>query len=86
MPAHLVHREEGRSLALRAEREMASRYLAAIRSVQPHGPYRLVGYSAGGLIAYAMAEQLIEEGETLAFLGLIDASATCPTPPKPSER
>ena len=34
---------------------MAARYLAAVRAVQPHGPYRLGGWSFGGLVAFAMA-------------------------------
>ncbi|WP_191488524.1 non-ribosomal peptide synthetase [Pseudomonas sp. FEN] len=54
---------------------MATRYLAAIRQVQPQGPYRIGGWSAGGLIAYEMARQLQAGGETLEFLGIIDASA-----------
>jgi thioesterase domain-containing protein len=51
---------------------MASRYVAAIRAVQAHGPYRLVGYSAGGVVAYAMADHLLAAGESVGFLGLID--------------
>ncbi|MFM0639045.1 amino acid adenylation domain-containing protein [Paraburkholderia metrosideri] len=51
---------------------MAARYLAAIRDVQLHGPYRLAGWSAGGTIAYEMAQQLIGADEGVAFLGLID--------------
>ncbi|WP_248796185.1 non-ribosomal peptide synthetase [Pseudomonas sp. MWU13-2105] len=54
---------------------MATRYLAAIRQVQPQGPYRIAGWSAGGLIAYEMARQLQAGGEQLEFLGIIDASA-----------
>jgi len=54
---------------------MAARYLAAIRQVQPQGPYRIAGWSAGGLIAYEMARQLQAGGEQLEFLGIIDASA-----------
>ncbi|KIH84069.1 Long-chain-fatty-acid--CoA ligase [Pseudomonas batumici] len=54
---------------------MATRYLAAIRQVQPQGPYRIAGWSAGGLIAYEMARQLQAGGEQLAFVGIIDASA-----------
>ncbi|WP_248746007.1 non-ribosomal peptide synthetase [Pseudomonas sp. MWU12-2037] len=61
---------------------MAARYLAAIRQVQPQGPYRLAGWSAGGLIAYEMARQLQAGGEQLEFLGIIDASAR-PAPAAP---
>ncbi|MBA1228906.1 amino acid adenylation domain-containing protein [Pseudomonas viridiflava] len=53
---------------------MASHYLAAIRQVQPQGPYRIGGWSAGGLIAYEMARQLLSSGEQVEFLGIIDTS------------
>jgi acetoacetyl-CoA synthetase len=47
--------------------------LAAIRTVQPAGPYRLAGYSYGGLIALEMARLLQQAGETVVFLGLLDS-------------
>jgi amino acid adenylation domain-containing protein len=50
----------------------ASHYIEEMRSVQPRGPYRLLGHSLGGQIAYEMAQQLHSEGETVEFLGLID--------------
>ncbi|MCT7951052.1 amino acid adenylation domain-containing protein [Ancylothrix sp. C2] len=53
--------------------EMAANYIQEIRSVQPQGPYYLAGHSLGGLIAFEMAQQLIREGEKLAFLGLFDS-------------
>jgi arthrofactin-type cyclic lipopeptide synthetase C len=51
---------------------MAVRLVRAIRAVQPAGPYRLVGWSFGGTLAYEIATQLIGEDETIEFLGLID--------------
>jgi thioesterase domain-containing protein/acyl carrier protein len=51
---------------------MAASYLRAMRSVQPHGPYGLIGWSAGGMIAYEIAAQLLAAGESVAFLGVID--------------
>jgi amino acid adenylation domain-containing protein len=59
---------------LRSVEEMAARYIRAVREVQPHGPYHLAGYSAGGSIAYEMAHQLVGADETVAFLGLIDTT------------
>jgi thioesterase domain-containing protein len=53
--------------------EMARDYLAAIREVQPSGPYRLGGWSLGGVIAWEMARQLAAAGETVERLVLIDA-------------
>jgi amino acid adenylation domain-containing protein len=55
--------------------EMAARYLAAVREVQPEGPYRLAGWSMGGVVAYEMARQLEERGETAEVLALIDVAS-----------
>ncbi|MEK6675437.1 MAG: SDR family NAD(P)-dependent oxidoreductase [Planctomycetota bacterium] len=52
--------------------EMAGDYLAEIRSVQPHGPYLLGGFSGGGIAAYEITQQLLEEGETVSLLVLLD--------------
>jgi acyl transferase domain-containing protein len=52
--------------------EMARDYLVEVRSVQPHGPYLLSGFSGGGLVAYEMAQQLLAAGETVASLVLLD--------------
>lgn len=52
--------------------ELAGDYLDLIRSVQPHGPYRLLGYSYGGNIAHEIAARLVSEGEAVELLGLID--------------
>ncbi|WHX50987.1 amino acid adenylation domain-containing protein [Paenibacillus woosongensis] len=53
--------------------EMTADYIAQIRTVQPHGPYRLLGWSFGGNVAQAMAVQLQHEGEEVAFLAMLDA-------------
>jgi acetoacetyl-CoA synthetase len=53
--------------------EMARTYIETIRGVQPTGPYRLSGYSFGGLVSYEIAGQLSAMGETVEWLGLIDA-------------
>jgi thioesterase domain-containing protein len=51
---------------------LAEYHLRTIRTIQPHGPYRLAGYSFGGLAAYEIAYQLLGEKEEVSFLGLID--------------
>jgi thioesterase domain-containing protein len=51
---------------------MATRYLDSLRAVQPVGPYRLGGWSMGGLIAYEMGRQLLERGDRVEFLAVID--------------
>jgi thioesterase domain-containing protein/acyl carrier protein len=52
--------------------EMAARYVSELRGVQPHGPYRLVGYCFGGSVALEMAAQLEEAGEEVQMVGVID--------------
>ncbi|MGH7104451.1 MAG: thioesterase domain-containing protein [Acetobacteraceae bacterium] len=52
--------------------QLAERFLPAIRTVQPHGPYFLGGYSMGGLIAFELAHRLIVAGEEVALLALLD--------------
>ncbi|MCF5710563.1 amino acid adenylation domain-containing protein [Pseudomonas syringae] len=52
---------------------MATRLITMMRSVQPHGPYRLAGWSFGGVLAYEIANQLVALEETVDFLGLIDS-------------
>ena len=54
--------------------EMAQHYVHALREAQPHGPYQLLGWSLGGLVAMAMAAHLEREGERVAFLGLLDTT------------
>ncbi|WP_040731300.1 thioesterase domain-containing protein, partial [Nocardia tenerifensis] len=53
--------------------EMASRYVAEIRAVQPHGPYRLLGWSLGGVLAHAIATELQAAGEQVALLAMLDS-------------
>ncbi len=54
---------------------MASLYVAAVRAVQPEGPYLLGGWSMGGVIAFEMARQLQQRGEQVELLALIDSYA-----------
>uniref|UniRef100_UPI00286A53B5 amino acid adenylation domain-containing protein n=1 Tax=Chamaesiphon sp. OTE_20_metabat_361 TaxID=2964689 RepID=UPI00286A53B5 len=65
---------DGKPVFRRVE-EMASHYLQEIRTIQPHGPYFLTGYSFGGFVAYEMAQQLAAQGEQTALLALLDSSA-----------
>ena len=58
--------------------ELAADYLAEIRTVQPNGPYRLGGYSSGGLLAFEMARQLAELGQPVALVALLDSYAPIP--------
>lgn len=53
--------------------DMAAAYLDAIRAARPNGPYRLAGWSMGGLIAYEIARRLEALGEEVGQLVLLDA-------------
>ena len=53
--------------------DMAQFYLDAIREVQPHGPYLLIGYSLGGLVTLEMAQRLSKSGEKIALLAILDS-------------
>ncbi|KEF06260.1 hypothetical protein DF17_15275 [Streptomyces rimosus] len=58
--------------------EMARAYVTRLRDVQPTGPYHLLGWSFGGLIAHAMATRLQEDGEEVALLALLDSYPPVP--------
>ncbi|TSC24556.1 LLM class flavin-dependent oxidoreductase [Corallococcus sp. Z5C101001] len=52
--------------------EMAARYLEEVRRVRPKGPYRLGGWSTGGIVAQAMARQLEARSEQVELLMLLE--------------
>ncbi|MGB8690927.1 MAG: amino acid adenylation domain-containing protein [Microcoleus sp.] len=54
--------------------QMSSYYIQAIQTVQAHGPYLLMGWSLGGIVAFEMAQQLSRQGEQIAFLASVDAN------------
>jgi amino acid adenylation domain-containing protein len=51
----------------------ASRYVRAIRTVQPHGPYLIGGHSLGGVLALLVARDLQSAGEEIALLTVFDS-------------
>jgi acyl transferase domain-containing protein/thioesterase domain-containing protein/aryl carrier-like protein len=62
---------ESSSPFLRME-DLATHYLGEIRSFQSNGPYYLLGYSFGGLLAFEIAQQLHAVGERVELLGMLD--------------
>lgn len=64
---------EKRARADRSIRQAAARAVADIRSVQPHGPYDIAGYSLGGFIAVEVAAQLARAGESVAEVVVLDS-------------
>jgi thioesterase domain-containing protein/acyl carrier protein len=65
---------DGQSQPFERIEDMAGQYIAEMRRVQPFGPYSLMGYSFGGVIAFEMAHQLKASSESIDFLGLLDSS------------
>ncbi|MGA8764550.1 MAG: alpha/beta fold hydrolase [Candidatus Sulfotelmatobacter sp.] len=53
--------------------DMAQFHLNAIKELQPHGPYVLMGYSLGGLVVLEIAQRLSANGEKVALLAMLDA-------------
>lgn len=53
---------------------IAAEVILAIREVQPHGPYRFAGYSSGAILAYAIAQHLLNLDETVSFMAFMDAA------------
>ncbi|WP_369028524.1 thioesterase domain-containing protein, partial [Nocardia farcinica] len=53
--------------------EFAECYIREIRTVQPEGPYHLLGWSFGGLIAHNMAAKLRAQGLEVGVVALLDA-------------
>ncbi len=54
--------------------EMAARYVVDLRKRQPEGPYHLGGYCFGGNVAYEMACQLVEQGQRVGVLALLNCA------------
>ncbi|WP_457662980.1 thioesterase domain-containing protein [Sinorhizobium medicae] len=53
---------------------IAAEIIVAIREIQPRGPYRLAGYSSGGILAYAIAQRLLSLDDAVSFIALIDVT------------
>jgi nonribosomal peptide synthetase DhbF len=67
--------------------EMAADYLNLIRQIQPAGPYNLLGWSFGGLVAHEIATQLQSLGEEVALLALLDSyPAACENSQRPYDQ
>ncbi|MEN8217963.1 MAG: alpha/beta fold hydrolase [Pseudomonadota bacterium] len=54
---------------------LASHHLKELQGLQPQGPYYLVGHCFGGKVAFELARQLEQRGETVALLTILDSTA-----------
>ncbi|MSU97441.1 amino acid adenylation domain-containing protein, partial [Pseudomonas mandelii] len=59
----------------RSMEDMAERMIPLIQAIQPEGPYRIAGYSSGGILAYAIAHALMRKEASVEFLGFVDVPA-----------
>ncbi|UKZ05325.1 thioesterase domain-containing protein [Streptomyces viridifaciens] len=53
-------------------RQMAGDYVRLLRTARPTGPYRLLGWSFGAVVAQEMAVQLQALGERVELLAMLD--------------
>ena len=66
----------GKAKPLNSVEETAIENIQAIKVIQPKGPYRLIGHSYGGVLAFEMCRMLLEQGETIESLVLLDSFAS----------
>ncbi|WP_287275047.1 MULTISPECIES: non-ribosomal peptide synthetase [unclassified Okeania] len=62
---------EGEKIFTNVE-DMAEFYIKTIQEFQPEGPYQIGGWSFGGVVAFEMAQQLLQQGKKVSLLALLD--------------
>jgi len=70
VPPRGLRRDDKPHLSMK---DMVEYYLSVILRCQPRGPYILLGYSLGGVVAFAVAHRLMQTGRNVVFLGLLDS-------------
>ncbi|MEV0248805.1 non-ribosomal peptide synthase/polyketide synthase [Nocardia sp. NPDC050712] len=63
--------------------EMIQDYVAQILERQPEGPYYLLGWSYGGIVAHALASELAGRGLPIGLLGIMDSKPPVTSGPQP---
>ncbi|KAI0164431.1 polyketide synthase [Hypoxylon sp. FL1284] len=63
---------------------MATKFIHEIKRRQPQGPYAVSGWSAGGVIAYEIVNQLVKAGDEVSHLLIIDAPCPITIEPLPA--
>jgi len=69
---HLTEHDIEQSESMTYEK-LAHNYISYIKSIQSQGPYNLLGWSFGGVMAFEIAKQLIEHGDQVSSLIIIDS-------------
>ncbi len=54
--------------------KIAAQYVATIREQQPEGPYMLLGFCFGGILAFEAAQQLRRAGAEVSLLIMLDST------------
>ena len=70
--------EDGGQAPIAVIEEMAAFYVEAVRGLRPEGPYRVAGWSFGGVVAWEMAQQLRAAGGEVDLLALFDTAPHTP--------
>ncbi|MBP6643062.1 MAG: amino acid adenylation domain-containing protein [Flavobacteriales bacterium] len=70
--------DDGLPIPHRTVESIAARYIAEIKKERPHGPYILCGYSFGGIVAFEIARQFVNNGESVPMVILLDTYAPEP--------
>lgn len=75
IPIHALQADWATDIDLKPQsiQEQAARYLQHIRQIQPEGPYHMLGWSFGGLIAHEISRMIEQDGGEIAFLALLDS-------------
>ena len=55
--------------------DAAGECVKLIREIQPQGPYAVIGWCAAGVLAFETAQQLVQMGHEVSFIGIIDGWA-----------
>ncbi len=70
--AFIAQGVDGRRARYKTTRDITAHYLRELRTVQPTGPYFLGGFCWGAQIAFAIAQHLLQQGEDVALLFLVE--------------
>ncbi len=73
--ALLTEELAGRKVNEEIVRDMAALYVNQVTSVQPNGPYYIAAFCGQGVVAFEMAHQLLDRGQDVAFLAMVEAPA-----------
>jgi acyl carrier protein len=71
---------QGESWPLMSVPAMARRYLPEIVAKDATGPYLLAGTCMGGMVAFELAQMLVQQGKKVGLLGLLDTGFPRPSP------